>query len=349
MASGAHGVWNGTVRVAGWLYVALLLALAIELYTVGEKWWPGAVLLYSPRVLLLAPLGLLALVSLGRAHRRHLLAQSVLALGLVLAMMGLNLSRPSAATGKRLTILSYNVWYGALGNEGIVREIEAAKPDVVVMQAIGPTIVDYFQNYFSKWQFRHDGEFLLASRFPVLSVEPVKGDQAFAHYSLSTPLGTIDLFNVHPDSPRDAFEEVRGQGLRHLLRDDLSHGEVARLEGDSAHRERQVRELAEAAARAQHAVVIAGDTNLPGGSAIFRRQLACYQDGFSEAGSGFGYTFPANRLWPWMRIDRILVGPGLRVARFGVGTTRGSDHRAVWAELTSGPGRPGGIACAPGR
>ena len=82
---------------------------------------------------------------------------------------------------------------------------------------------------------------------------------------------------------------------------------------------------------AENPVVIAGDTNLPGLSPLLAKSYGQYTDGFSVAGRGFGYTFPAKR--PWMRIDRVLADPRLRFLRFFTGSVIASDHLYVVAEL----------------
>ena len=79
-------------------------------------------------------------------------------------------------------------------------------------------------------------------------------------------------------------------------------------------------------------VIIAGDTNLPGLSFVFHRSLSGFQDGFTRAGWGFGYTFPTNHV-PWMRIDRVLASDELRFVRFEVGKSLVSDHHCVVADL----------------
>jgi endonuclease/exonuclease/phosphatase family metal-dependent hydrolase len=69
--------------------------------------------------------------------------------------------------------------------------------------------------------------------------------------------------------------------------------------------------------------------------------LGDYYDGFSEAGSGFGWTFPAPR-HPWMRIDRVLADPRFRVVGFHVIESPTSDHFPVVADLelpSPSPGR----------
>jgi endonuclease/exonuclease/phosphatase (EEP) superfamily protein YafD len=78
-------------------------------------------------------------------------------------------------------------------------------------------------------------------------------------------------------------------------------------------------------------VVIAGDLNLTGLSPVLAH-LSRFRDGFTDAGWGFGYTFPTNHR-PWMRLDRILATDDLDFTYFEVGTSNASDHRCVVAEF----------------
>jgi endonuclease/exonuclease/phosphatase (EEP) superfamily protein YafD len=165
-------------------------------------------------------------------------------------------------------------------------------------------------------------------------------------YTLETPLGAIDLYSVHPCSPRHAFMAVRREGLGPELLDPVDEPRAlagrAEIEENTSERERQVAALAAAAATSTNLVVIAGDTNLPGLSHIYARYLAsgsgAWKDGFASVGNGFGYTFPARwkyGLGPWMRLDRVLAGPGLRFLSFEVGGRGASDHCPVIAELAA--------------
>jgi endonuclease/exonuclease/phosphatase family metal-dependent hydrolase len=79
-------------------------------------------------------------------------------------------------------------------------------------------------------------------------------------------------------------------------------------------------------------VIIAGDSNLPTLSKLARLNFANFSDGFSEAGTGFGYTYPARP--SWMRIDRILASSALRFTTFEVGCAGVSDHLCVVAGLS---------------
>jgi endonuclease/exonuclease/phosphatase family metal-dependent hydrolase len=65
-----------------------------------------------------------------------------------------------------------------------------------------------------------------------------------------------------------------------------------------------------------------------------------WKDGFATVGNGFGYTFPSQWKYhpgPWMRLDRILAGPGLRFLSFELGGRRASDHLPVIADIARAP------------
>ncbi len=141
---------------------------------------------------------------------------------------------------------------------------------------------------------------------------------------------------MHPLSPRAPFRTLRGAGLRReILSGRLFAGGAGAAEfmDNTALRTAQVESFSQRAARETVPVIIGGDTNLPSLSYVLHRYLSRYQDGFSVAGSGFGYTFPTTRPWMRMRIDRVLASPELRFARFDVGTSHASDHFCVVADL----------------
>jgi endonuclease/exonuclease/phosphatase family metal-dependent hydrolase len=187
-----------------------------------------------------------------------------------------------------------------------------------------------------------NGQFVLASRFAMESgVDPSKlpyyGQARSPRYLqrvLETPAGPVAFYNVHPVSPREDFAALRGRGLRReFLSGRLFSGKSSGLiEGNAGLRELQVSAIAESARAESTAVVIAGDTNLPGLSKIFGRHLASFQDGFERASWGLGYTYPNDRR-PWMRIDRILASDQLRFVGFEVCASQASDHLCVVADL----------------
>jgi endonuclease/exonuclease/phosphatase (EEP) superfamily protein YafD len=331
---------GGLVTLTAWLYLAAVAGVGLAMALVAERWWVTAGLLYLPRLAFLLPALLLVPLAL-LLHRPGAFFVTLLAAGgVAIWLLGLEVGFPREPSpgAKPLRLLSCNVWYAHRGADAIAREVETAAPDVVVFQAANPRLADQVRAWRPGWQVRLDGEFLLATALPVLAADVPPRSDAYVRYTLSAPGGPLELINVHPVSPRPGLEGVRGQGFRTVLREGVPDDAPDRLESNVATRERQVRGIAEVAGRASHPVVIAGDTNLPGLSVIYRRYLGGFQDGFAEVGFGYGYTFPANKRLRWMRIDRVLAGPGVRFLRFRVGGTAASDHSPVIADLELAPG-----------
>ncbi len=329
---------RGTLVALAIAYPLALIAVWLGLALVGETWWPTTVALYLPRLAFAAPLPLLVLALLVWGPRWLLAGQLVAAGVLLFPLLGLELGGPVEPSGRpRLRVLSYNVNYGYMSNARILADITGAGADVIVLQASHHRLHPALDAALASYQRYHHREFYVASRFPIVSVhEPDGFHPAFVRVTLATPLGPIDVFDIHPLSPRPGLDALRGDGLR----ESISDGRVLRGEGsdrvlkNTDLRARQVAGVAALAAASTNPVIIAGDTNLPALSPLYREHLGRWQDGFEEVGRGFGYTFPAHKWIPWMRIDRILAGPELRFLRFGVTPASGaSDHLAVWADL----------------
>jgi endonuclease/exonuclease/phosphatase (EEP) superfamily protein YafD len=329
-----------------WIAFAAVLADLALLRWVGESHWLTTVDLYLPHGLLLVPLALLALAVLAFGPRRLLLILAVAVLVVLFPIMGLRLGGPATSFGApHLRLLTYNVDNGRHSVGEIVKQVQAAAPDVVLFQESEPALNDAIAAALPGFNTRASTQFFIASRYPIIDlVEPPKiphlGAQRsprFVRYTLDTPLGRLAVFSVHPLSPRDGFETIRGAGLKGEIESGrVFNGDHRTLTDNTILRRLQVEAIVEAARGTELPVLIAGDTNLPGGSGILA-DLGGYQDAFAEVGSGFGYTFPAHRLIPWMRIDRIFAGSGLRFTRAEVGTLHGSDHFCLYADVEKAP------------
>jgi endonuclease/exonuclease/phosphatase (EEP) superfamily protein YafD len=341
------GFWRGVLGAVALAYPVGLALLALALTLIGEQWWLTTAVLYLPRAPLLLPLPFLTVLAL-LARSRALLATQVAALLLVLfPLMGLRLScaRERNPDADRLTVLSLNVSQSLWGTQAVVTQLRSTGADVIVLQEVGPNDADVLEASFSG--FRHRvGQFLLVSRYPIEEVvEPPKiklgktlRSPRFVRYRLATPGGPIYLYNVHPMSPRDALDHLRGAGLRQ----ELASGRLLRfvtppqVAANTRLRLAQLQAIADDARRLPYPVIIAGDTNLPHLSWALRDVLGDYQDGFDAAGNGFGYTYPVSRRSPWLRIDRILAGPRVRFVAFRVIDVPVSDHLAVIADVELG-------------
>jgi vancomycin resistance protein VanJ len=336
------------VIAAALLYPAVLLGAAAALSFVGELWWVTTVALYLPRIVLAAPLPFVVLGLLLCGHGRWLWTQGVSALALLFPLMGLVVPVPHVIDSKapKIRVLSYNVNSGFGGGDQLAIEIDRYSPDVVFMQEAGESehLIRPLRSRYANVEV--SGQFVVATHYAIVSSTdperlPFEGRQRsprFLEHVMDTPLGRVRFYNVHPVSPREDFYALRGRGLkREILSGRIFSGASGpRIQANAGLRALQVQTIAEAIRRDPGPAVIAGDTNLPGLSLIFRRNLSSFKDGFLEAGSGFGYTYPKDRS-PWMRIDRIMATDDLRFVRFQVGTSAASDHLCVVGDLQRRP------------
>ncbi|HEX3697889.1 MAG TPA: endonuclease/exonuclease/phosphatase family protein [Polyangia bacterium] len=334
--------WWG-IRALAVAYPLALLVVVAAFRLVGERWWATTVALYLPRLGFALPGPVLALALVIGGYYRWLATQLVAALIVVFPLMGLHLGRGVAPPpgSQVLRVVSFNVDEGRFGLANVIRAVRSVNPDLILLQEGGRADEDTLRAGFSDYLFRKDGQFAVASRYPIVDVLlPAAVTQnneihslRFVRYRLQTGAGLVDVFNMHPLSPRAALDELHGEGLRQeILSGRILTPSSAPVPINANLRTRQVQGVADEARRSTYPVIIAGDTNLPEQSWAFAQWLGTYQDGFAQRGAGFGYTFPAIKR-PWMRIDRILAGPDLRFLTCAVLTERASDHLAVTADL----------------
>jgi endonuclease/exonuclease/phosphatase (EEP) superfamily protein YafD len=322
-------------------WVGVLAALLAAFELVGEQSWPVVLLLYLPRHPWLAP-GLLLLPFALRRGRRGLLWPLLLgALLWLVPIMGFVPPRPATPpAGPVLRVLAYNTTHGVDGVEGLREVVLEARPDLVLLQWTSHLADEALRGPgFEGWTVQRAAQFTVASRYPVLSLEavgvPSGSGPPCAHAVVETPLGTMDVYSIRPQSARTEVGAMRHRGLRGRLAELLQNETSGRMSELASFRESQLRSIAAEVAKASHLVLVAGDSNLPDGSLFLRRYLGGLGDAFRQAGWGFGDTHPARL--PWMRLDRVLLGPGLRAVSFEVLSRRISAHRPVVAEVVRAP------------
>ncbi len=296
---------------------AVCTALFIGALLLGEATRLSFILLYVPRQpALVATLAALLLAFLVR-HRALLVLESILALVVLFPVMGFVISWPKHAE-QPISVVSYNVFFGKLGRDALLNEIASTSADIILLQAANDSMAERLRERLPHRTTRQDGELVISTRFPIREASvperlPSGTEAMFVRYVLETPAGPLEVYNVHPFSPREALYDK---------------GAVTQ---DVSRREAQIAAAVLAARSAGAPFLIAGDTNLPAMSAIARRHLGDLNDAFDEAGVGFGYTFPAKR--PWMRLDRVLSGRGIRFVDVQVAPLGASDHRRLRVEL----------------
>lgn len=345
VAGGADAAGESRRRRLLWAlalaWVTGLLALLAAFRLVGEEAWPVVLLLYLPRHPWLLPGLLLLPFALRRGRRRLLLPLALGGLLWLFPIMGLVAPRPAPArTGPALRVLTWNTTHGVDGLEGLRAVVQEARPDLVLFQWTSHLAEEALSGPgFEGWTVQRVAQFTVATRLPVRSLTavglPSGSGPPCAHAVVETPLGPLDVYSIRPQSAREEVGALRHRGLRQRVKELIQSEGSGRLAELAEFREAQVRSIVAEVAKATHPVLIAGDSNLPDQSLFLRRHLGAYQDAFAQAGWGFGYTHPARL--PWMRLDRVLLGPGLAAARVEVLSRRASAHLPVVADVISAP------------
>ncbi len=323
-------------------------------YRIGPEHFPWIALLqYLPYPIHLAPalVAVLCSLRLNRGWRAAALLSLLLVLGPV---MGLVLQRGEPDEGRlRLRVMTYNIKaHLALqrrdGFLQLAREIEAQDPDILLVQdASEPGSARPFPQsaghatsapvaalFGSRHRYQH-GQFGIASRYPLhdCAPGPVRaGVQSESYIRCVADVNglAVELFSVHLQTPRHALNATRREPLEGV--DDLEQNAAVRLA--------QAAELAETIRASRGAVIVGGDLNAPQPSLVIQRLLnEGLRDAFASAGFGYGYTY-GQALRPgfaFLRLDHVLVGPGIGVAGSHVGGARASEHQPVIADLLLRP------------
>ena len=332
-------------------YGAMLVAVTILNRFGADRWWFGALNLYLPQIVWVAPGVLLTVLSLTMARRWIWVPLLCIAwvLGPIMGFCWSTQGPP--AGGPFLRIMTWNVKYG--GNNKITQwaiadYINETGPDVVLLQDAGGLLHGPIGRFFRHWNVRSFGQYVVVSHLPLEEAE-VRSIPFFGqtHTCLRCRLHigtkTLILYNVHFESPREglgAFREVRRQPW-------YLPSAVKQLEENVEARVSQAQALRELIMQEREPVMVVGDLNSPDASlacALLRE--AGLHDAFAEGGRGYGYTYGhfllRTRLpWhgaSWMRIDHIMLSSELRSRGCRAGTYRYSEHRPVIADVVFSTG-----------
>lgn len=320
------------------LFAACTLALiAVVAYAAYLRWWSdrswlGVAVILLPRWPWAVVMGVLWVWCLWRRSWKAMAVLGVATFVVLFPVMGLRVTLPSGAsvstpTGERLRVLTFNVHRAKLDAPRFAAFLEEHKPDVVALQDWTSA---HAETLFKEgeWHTRRSGEFLVASRFPIVGVEGIDlavdpamplGEQGEAAiFRLQTRRGEVAVVNVHFASPHNGVLAFKREG-------------PAKLDANRARRAVEMR-LAQARASALDVpTLVVGDFNTTDPSPLFRGEWNGYVDSFARVGSGFGYTY-YNRI-AQLRLDRVLLRGGLVAEECWVGPFFGSPHRPVVADV----------------
>jgi endonuclease/exonuclease/phosphatase (EEP) superfamily protein YafD len=333
--------------IAGLYTAGLLVYLALRGWLGDRLWWLALVNTFAH--LLFLPLAPLLTVAGALRSRRALLSLLPPTL-LMLVWLSERYwpKKPPPSAGRRLHVLTGNVWILNTDTRRIEPWLRRINADLVILQevlpeyagAALPRLLDLYP-----YQFRHEegvrwADFpslnITLSRYPILE---------HCYVDLGTP-NTISpqrlvidcggqrlaVYNVHLAWPG-------GRAARFGLKDVPFYLRAA-LGYDDTLRNRQITRLLEHLKREPYPFIVGGDFNTSDQSPTYQRLAACLHDAFREAGVGFGATWPTSGtrglpafIPPFIRIDYIWRSAGLRALKAWRGPGVGSDHLPVQAVL----------------
>ena len=324
------------VAVASWFCLAALALYWYLLATWGDRWWFATVLLYAPRwpsgipLVALVPLALW----LSRRSLAPLAAGTLIFLGPVMGLC-IPYAATSTPTAFRLRVLTFNAEEGVASIENIAELVRTFEPDVVALQERDRQRDNVWPE---GWHVLADGEFLIASRFPL------RDPRRFvcAHLKLpwpakdalrcivQTPGEDVPFCTVHLYSPRFGLQEVLD---RQTI---VAPARRLTLSEETDWRRRESEDLKEWLDGFDRPTIVAGDFNLPTDSTIYQSCWSSFSNAFGIAGLGFGSTKISGTGWAsyGLRIDHVLLDtPRFACRHCWVGPDIGSDHRPLLADI----------------
>lgn len=303
-----------------WSAAALLVAWVV-LRTFGlERGFPLVPLLaYTPYMVVLAAIAAAIALLLARRAAAIVIAACAVILLVQVAPRAIPDGAPDPAPeGPQLRVLSVNLRIGGADLEAIARLIDERSVDVVsfseltsqAMAEIRRTAIGTELPYSVADPRPGASGTGLVSRYP-LSRLPAPGaegtDAPTAVASAEIPGGEAELWSIHPVRP-DSRAGVA------LLRKYLDSIPPADLDGTPR--------------------VLVGDFNATLDNDALRDVVAQgYTDAADARGAGLVPTWSSGFLPPPVTIDHVIADERAAVLKYETAEIRGSDHRAVFAEL----------------
>ncbi len=327
------------------LIPAVLLALGYQ-WELAGSWWLE-LLQYMPWPLYLLPTA--AAFSLSFLLRPVWRLAAALGLGLVLTVvMGLAMS-PGDTGASPVRFMTYNIKsylakHRPGGFELLAQELARHDPDILVMQDAADFMhwreqrPEQAAAVFAGRSVYAHSQYIVVSRSPLRDCHPGDlslpgGGYEYVRCTVTVHGVDVDVVTAHLVSPRQGLAATRrdpAEGIEDWEQNFNNRlAQALRLAGDLQQRTPRTR-----------ALIVAGDLNAPETSPVVRTLLnQGLRDAFSAGGRGYGYTYGhalqarSAFFGSFLRIDHILVSPGIGVAACFPGGAQASEHRPVIADL----------------
>ncbi len=336
-AWGCYRVLRLVTRAVTWLYLLGFLALMFGFHFWGQANLTTAALMYVPQWIIIVPaLVLLLPVLLFDWKSLPFLLVACAFFGYV--HLGFRFGSPAAAasTKKDLYTLRVMTWNRGQGKGASLQVIKnELHPDIVVLQdQVGKaTYYKSTPEYSEFSDVNGAGEFVMLSRWPILSVELLGMDRTqkgvfssgrAARFVVMAAGARIAVYNIHLQTPRGALESYkRGAFLYGIIGLPGTPWE-AKKKTYQAFWDGQMtvaREIAERIRAETIPVLVCGDFNTPTFGPIYDEFAGQLRDAHLEQGSGCGYTFPGDTrnplalLQPWLRLDQMFASKHWEIRR----------------------------------
>ncbi|MTV26557.1 hypothetical protein FTX61_14205 [Nitriliruptoraceae bacterium ZYF776] len=314
------------LRVVAWPYALATVAVVVLWSTVGAtsltQWVDLLTFWWS------LPAVALVLVALVARDRRAAALFAVPAVLWLWAYGTAFLPGEAPAAVPDLRVVSFNTFVAVEGEEHVLDLVETTEPDVLLLQEVFPPREAALRER-------------LADRFPHVHVDQSPGVGGVAVLSRHPIVDTIPVGTPSERSRTTSVVvlDVDGELVQvvslHLISPCPTCGTsvVERLELEDDVRRAEVSATLEAL-DPDLPVVVGGDLNSGERSTAYRQLAAAgFDDPQRRAGSGPGFTWPADRRVPaFLRIDWILTR-GLTPVAAWVAPPHASDHRPVVVDV----------------
>lgn len=306
--------------------LALLLLSLVHLIFPQRNGWLAITQVFAPYLflplLILLPLALL---------RSTMLLRIVLALCIILFCFcyfpRISFGSPAPASGQQTTVLTWNMMVGRSHDAALLQLLKEKRPAIVALQEVdrrdafasSPEFLRLYPYQLARPAANVPSDLALLSTYPILEHGiPSMNDSTWnqpqilwARLDLGSGRSLI-VVTAHPV---------------------VAINSVPNCYFCSDHRDAQLRFInafVSSLVRRGESVLLVGDMNVTDREQGYRELRAGLQDTFARVGVGSGHSWGIRRfnpLWPLLRIDYMLAGPGITPLAINVDcTARGSDH-----------------------
>ncbi|MEW2579113.1 endonuclease/exonuclease/phosphatase family protein [Streptomyces syringium] len=223
---------------------------------------------------------------------------------------------PVSASAPRLRVATSNAHVGAVDPEVLVRLVRAERLDVLAMEEMTPQAIAALDKAG------------MAELMPYRELHPESDSSLYSRLPLTGGGLLRGRATVWPQTT--AAVKVGGRTVRLVAVHTLYPL------GDARRWAHDMRELREEAVDSGRDTVFLGDFNATLDHAPMRRLLSAgLTDSHAELGRGWAPTWPADAsgVPSLLQLDHVLHGSGLAAVSVSEHVVRGSDHKAVVAEL----------------